>query len=335
MALVWAKFAICAIIILLAGRQVARYGDVIAEKTGLGGAWVGVVMVAVATSLPELFTGISSVTLASAPDLTVGNLFGANTFNLFNLALLDIAYRRGPLLTAVGSGHLLSAGLSVILVSFAAASLLASRLVSLPAVAWVGLSSPVIILLYLLMVRMIFNRERPQHARASMAEVLLKYQRVSLRQAYQRYAVAAAFIIGAGVWLALVGREIAEATGLGQSFVGSLFLGFSTTLPEITVSFAALRLGAADLCVANMLGSNLFNMAIIGIDDAFYTQGPILHAVSEGHIATALTVLLMTGVVIAGLASQPRWKMRLGASWYSLALMAVFFLGAYVSFATS
>jgi len=333
MDLVWLKFAICVAIILLAGRQVARYGDVIAEKTGLGGAWVGVVLVAVATSLPEVFTGISSVTLAKAPDLTVGNLFGANTFNLFNLALLDFAYRRGPLLTAVGSGHLLAAGLSLILVAFSAACLFVSRLVSLPAIGWVGLYTPVIFLLYLLMVRMIFNHERSQHARASDAEALLQYQGVSLKQAYLRYAVAAIFIIGAGVWLALVGKEIAEATGLEQSLVGSLLLGFSTTLPEITVSFSALRLGAVDLCVANMIGSNLLNMTIVGIDDLFYTEGPILDAVSQNHIFTALVVLLMTGIVIVGLVSRPRRKTPLGASWYSLALMAVFLLGTYVNFA--
>src|SRR3989337_716604 len=182
MDLVWLKFAICVAIILLAGRQVARYGDVIAEKTGLGGAWVGVVLVAVATSLPELFTGISSVTLAKAPDLTVGNLFGANTFNLFNLALLDFAYRRGPLLTAVGPRHLLTAGLSLVLVAFVAACLLISKLVSFPAIGWVGLYTPVIFLLYLLMVRMIFNNERAQ---PSDPEALAKYNGVSLRQAYQ------------------------------------------------------------------------------------------------------------------------------------------------------
>jgi len=330
MDLVWLKFAICVAIILLAGRQVARYGDVIAEKTGLGGAWVGVVLVAVTTSLPELFTGISSVTLAKAPDLTVGNLFGANTFNLLNLALLDIAYRRGPLLTAAGSGHLLTAGLSLLLVAFAAACLLVSRLVSFPAIGWVGVYTPVIFLLYLLMVRMIFNHERAQ---TSAIEAPIKYGGVSLRQAYQRFAVPALFIAGAGVWLALVGKEMAEVTGLTQGFVGTMFLGFTTTLPEITVSFAALRLGATDLCVANMIGSNLINMAIIGIDDLFYTEGPILDTVSQNHLLTALVVILMTSVVIVGIILRPQRKTRVGASWYSLALIAVFLLGAYASFA--
>lgn len=329
MDLVWVKFAICVAIILLAGRQVARYGDVIAEKTGLGGAWVGVVLVAVATSLPELFTGIGSVTLADAPDLTVGDLFGANTFNLLNLAFLDFAYR-GQLLVAASSRHLLTAGLSLLLVAFVAASLLVSRLVSFPAIGWVGLYTPVIFILYLLTVRVIFNHERAQ---SSAIEAPIKYGAVSLRQAYWRFAVAALFIIGAGVWLAFVGKEIAEVTGLAQGFVGSLFLGFTTTLPEITVSFAALRLGAVDLGVANMIGSNLFNMTIIGIDDLFYTEGPILDAVSQNHILTALVVILMTSIVIVGLILRPQRKTPLRASWYSLALIALFLLGAYASFA--
>jgi len=333
--LVWVKFAICATIIFFAGRQVARYADVIAEKTGLGGAWIGVVLVAIATSLPEVFTGIGSVTLADAPDLTVGNVFGANTFNLFNLALLDMAYRQGPLLTAAGAGHLLTAALGLILIAFAAACLLVSGAVSLPAIGWVGLYTPVIFLLYLLMARMIFDHERRQRAQASNVEAVLQYQHVSLRLAYLRYGLAAIFIVGAGVWLALVGEEIAETTGLGRSFVGSLFLGFSTTLPEITVSFSALRIGAVDICVANMLGSNLFNMTIIGIDDVFYAKRPILDAVSQNHILTALVVLLMTGIVIVGLVSRPRRKTWLGAAWHSLALIAVFLVGAYANFVTT
>ena len=92
MLLVWLKFIVCVLLILFAGRNVAKYGDIIADKTGLGGLWIGVVLVAMATSLPELFTGISAVTLLKAPDLAVGDVFGANTFNLLNLALLDVAY---------------------------------------------------------------------------------------------------------------------------------------------------------------------------------------------------------------------------------------------------
>ena len=330
---VWVKFIVCALIIVFSGRKVAKYGDIIADKTGLGGVWIGAVLVAITTSLPELFTGISAVTLVKAPDLTIGNLFGANTFNLFNLALLDIAYRHGPLLTAVSSGHLLTAGLSLILVALPAVCLVIGTWLSPLGIGWVGIYTPIIFLLYLFILRMVFNYERSQRNQSQHMEIVFKYEEVNLKRAYLCYGLAAIVIIGAGMWLAFVGKELAEATGWGQSFVGSLFIAFATTLPEITVSFSALRLGAVDLCVGNMVGSNLFNMTIVGIDDLFYTEGPILSAVSQSHVFTAMVVIIMTGIVIAGLVSRPQRKTPLKISWYSLALIAVFLLGAYINFA--
>ncbi len=333
MLLVWIKFVVCVLLILFAGMRVAKYGDIIAEKTGLGGLWIGVLLVAIATSLPELFTGISAVALLKAPDLTVGDLFGANTFNLLNLALLDIVYRHGPLLTAASPRHSFVAGLSLVMVAFPATCLLISPLLSRLTIGWVGIYTPIIFILYLVMVRMIFDYERREQTGVSSdAELALKYEAISLRRAFLYYALSAIVIIGAGTWLAFVGKELAEITGWGQSFVGSLFIAFTTTLPEITVSFSALRLGAVDLCVANMIGSNLFNMMIIGIDDLFYTEGPILAAVSQNHVFTALMVILMTAIFIAGLVSRPQSKTPLKASWYSLVLIGIFFLGAYINF---
>jgi cation:H+ antiporter len=146
------------------------------------------------------------------------------------------------------------------------------------------------------------------------------------------YALSAVIIIAAGTWLAFVGKEISVITGWEQSFVGSLFLAFTTTLPEITVSFAALRLGAIDICVANMIGSNIFNMAIIGIADAFYFDGPILSHVSNNHVLTAMSVIIMSAIVIAGLTSRSSGRKPLFISWHSPALVIIFILSAYLNF---
>ena len=147
--------------------------------------------------------------------------------------------------------------------------------------------------------------------------------------------MAALFVIGAGIWLAFVGDQIAENTGWGESFVGSLFIAFTTSLPEITVSFAALRLGAIDMSISNIIGSNLFNMVIIGIANIFYWQEPILAHVSDSHIYTGLIVIVMTGVVITGLILRSQHKLSARISWYTPSLIALFLLAMYVSFITS
>jgi cation:H+ antiporter len=163
-------------------------------------------------------------------------------------------------------------------------------------------------------------------------EILLKYNDIPLKKACILYGVFAIMIAGAGIWLAYIGEELAQILSLGQNFVGSLFLGFATTLPEITVSVAALRIGAKELAVANMLGSNLFNMSIIFLNDVLYRKAPIFNVLSQQHIFTALIVILMTIIVCVGLIMKPNKKAVLRLSNYAVALIITFIIGAYINF---
>jgi cation:H+ antiporter len=130
--------------------------------------------------------------------------------------------------------------------------------------------------------------------------------------------------IGAGIWLGLIGNELSEVTGLNASFVGTLFLAICTSAPEIVVSISALRLGALDMAVGNVIGSNLFNMGVtIFVDDLFYTTGPILSYAAMDHIGTALFAILMSCVVIIGLIFRPRFWPRI---WVGVDAMALIFL---------
>jgi len=246
-------------------------------------------------------------------------------FNMFNLALLDLCHGNGSLLAVVGRNHRLTGVFSLLLVLLVGIFILASRGYAF-AIGWIGWYTPLILILYLVFVRILFLAERRQ---PSFPEAELIYGDVAKGKAYLYFAISALFIIGAGIWLAFVGDEIARVHGWGQSFVGTLFLALTTTLPEITVSFAAMRLGANDLAVANMIGSNLFNMTIIAVDDLLYSSGPILASVSEAHLATVLTVILMTLMFIAALSLKPARLFRL--SWWSLATILLFIIGIYLS----
>ena len=95
--LLWVEFIACTVAIVFAGARLSRYGDIIAEKTGLGRTWIGVVLLATVTSLPELVTGISSVTYAGFPDIAVGDVLGSCVFNLLILAILDAMYKPMPI----------------------------------------------------------------------------------------------------------------------------------------------------------------------------------------------------------------------------------------------
>jgi cation:H+ antiporter len=325
--LVWLKFVICVLIIFFSGQKVAKYGDTIAERTGIGQVWMGLIAVAVITSLPELFTSVSAVTLVNAPDLAIGDLIGANAFNMLNLALLDIFHRNGSILAMASPTHRLTGWLSLLLVLVVAISIFVSAWFYAMPIGWIGWYTPAIILLYFLSVRQIFRSERRQPPAQDTPTYPAEE---SSRKIYLYFGISAVFIIGAGIWLATIGDEIALATGWGQSFVGSLFLAFTTTLPEITVSFTAMRIGAIDLAVANMIGSNLFNLTIIPVADLIYVKEPILAGVSESHLITAAAVMVMTLLFIAGLRYKPARLFQL--SWFNGPMIILFIASAYFSF---
>ena len=159
-----------------------------------------------------------------------------------------------------------------------------------------------------------------------------RYQEVPIRAVWIKFALAAAAVIGAGIWVSFLGDEIVQVTGWSTSFVGSLFLAISTSMPELVVTFAALRLGAIDMAVADILGSNMFNMAIIFPVDLFYTREAVLSAASSVHVITAAAGVAMSLLVIMGLYFRQKRKTFIIFSWYGIALIVLYLAGFYLLF---
>ena len=331
--MVWLKFLLCLAIILFSGTKLARYGDAIARKTGLGGVWIGLLLIAAITSMPELTTGVSSVALIEekGPDLALGILFGSCLFNLAILALLDILHHTTPILSQVSLRHVASAGVGMLLIAIAAVSILAGEGLSGLTLGWVGITSIVILILYLVAVRQMFHFER-SHPAPQLEADTSQYAEIPIRRVYLRFILAAAAVIGAGIWLSFIGDEIATTYNLNASFVGSLFLAVTSSMPELVVTIAALRLGAFDMAVADILGSNMFNIAIIAPVDLFYTQGAILSSVEDAHLITAAVAIVMSLLVIIGLRFRQKRKTFIVISWYALALIGLYIFGFYALF---
>ena len=327
--MIWLQFLGAALLIVYAGVRLARYGDVIGEKTGLGRSWIGVVLVAATTSLPELFAGFGATALAPLPDIAIGDVLGSCMFNLLILSLMD-AIQPEPLSARAHQGHALSIGFGLLLVSVAGFGLLGGD--RLPAIFWIGPMTPVLILLYFVAMRVIFTHEQRRRAREAreVAEEL-QYGAIPLRTAVVRYAVAAVFVVSAALWLPQLGAEIARQTGLGEAFVGSLFIALTTSLPEVVVSIAAVRMGALDLGIGNVLGSNLFNMLILGLDDVFYRRGPLLAHADPSHGVAIVTVAGMYALFLVGITYQALTK-RFVVAWDTGAIGAVYVAGVVLAY---
>lgn len=324
----WAKFAICMGAIGLAGPQLTRYGDKIAAIMGWSRSWVGLVLLATATSLPELFTGLSAVTVAGQPEIAVGNALGACVLNLAMLVVLDEASRKEPMYRRIDQRHLLAAGFGIVMIGAAGAMLLLSHHAFNVAVLHVSGFAPLIVLIYIVAMRASFAYERRMRP---PAELVL--EEMTLAQALARYGAAAAVVVAAGAWLPFIGADIAEVMGWKTSFVGTLVITAATSMPEFVVTLSALRLGAVDMAIGNILGSNLFDILILAIDDIFYVKGPLLADVSPAHAITAFAAVVMSGIFVIALLFKPETRVGGIVGWVSLALLMVYLASAYVSFA--
>jgi cation:H+ antiporter len=327
--MIWIQFLGTAVVIVAAGVRLARYGDVLGEKTGLGRSWIGVVLLAATTSLPELFTGFGATALAALPDIAVGDVLGSCMFNLLILSFMD-AVQPEPLSTRAHQGHALSIGFGLMLLGVAGLGLLGGA--GMPAIGWVGLYSPALITLYFVSMRLIFAHERARRAR-EVQEVAeeLQYAEIPLRRAAVHYSVSAALVVAAALWLPRLGAELAQQTGLGEAFVGSLFIAITTSLPEIVVSLAAVRIGAIDLGIGNVLGSNLFNLLILGLDDVFYRRGPLLAVVDQTHGISIVAVVTMNALFLTGLTYRVMTK-RFAIAWDTGAMAAVYATGVILAY---
>jgi cation:H+ antiporter len=302
-----AGFIICGLVIFLAGKQLSFYGDKIAIIKGWGKAWVGLILFSAVTTLPELMVGISSSAIVGSADLAVGNIIGSCAFNLCILALMDAFTPEHKSLFSIGAqSHVMAAAMGIILFAMVGVGIfLPEYLVILPGIA---LSSVLFIVIYILSIRIMYSYESRRMSRSEADDPVDKIEKEPLKPVVLRYFFFALIIIAAALFIPVFADGIAEDTGLGKSFIGTLLLATSTSLPEISISIAAVRMGSVDLSIGNLLGSNIFNILILAVNDGFYTKGHILKDASDAHMTSVFAVMIMTSIAIIGLTYRTEKK---------------------------
>lgn len=300
------QFLVCAAVIVVAGTFLTRYADAIAELTGLGRLLVGSVLLAGATSLPELTVDISAIRL-NLPDLAVGDLFGSSLMNMLILAVLDLAHREpGRMLSRQGAAHALSGSVAIGLTALVALGVLTGKAFAPYSLLGVSPAIYALLIAYLFGVRLIYLDQQIAARTAAKKgnHELPVPSGMTLPKAIIGFVVCAAAIFIAGPFLAHAAGEIAERTGLGSTFVGTTLVALCTSLPELASMIAALRLGAVDLAIGNVYGSNAFNMILLIPLDVMYRDpahgGSLLAAVSADHAITAVAVVLAMQVAVMG-----------------------------------
>lgn len=292
------QFSIAVAVIVGAGIALTACTDAFAARTGLGRLLVGSVFLAAATSLPELTTDLNAIWLG-LPDLACGGLIGSSLFNLLILAVVDLVHRsRGGFLSPVAAAHSLSGTVTIALTSLVGMGILFEP--RLDGFTFLGMGPSVIAVFlgYALGIRLIlFDHQASLQAKPAFADPTRS--RLSLRIAVLGYVLAAGTIFLAAPFLAGAAGRLADLTGLGGTFIGTTLVALATSLPELVATLAAVRIGAFDLAVGNIFGSNAFNMLLLlPLDLAF--PGALLASVSTTHALTCFAVILITAIVILG-----------------------------------
>jgi cation:H+ antiporter len=281
------------VVVIAAGTLLSYAADVIAARTGIGRLAAGIILLAAATTLPEIVVDVSAVRIP-APDLAVGDIMGSCTMNMLILAVMDLLHHlrhRVTMMPGFVLGQARIGTLAIVLAGIAGAAILAREPF---AIGTLGLGPLVIGVIYVMEMYAGARRHDP----AIIEDEVITGPLKSLRAGIIGFAVGAVAIALAGPKLASTAGQLAQLTGLGQTFFGSVFLALVTSLPELAASLAALRMRAPDLVIGNLFGSNAFNMAALLLFDASDRGGSLLAQADPRHALTALITIILTGLAL-------------------------------------
>lgn len=334
----WANiawFAAGAVVVWFAGVRLSRGADAITDRTGLGQAFIGALLLGGTTSLPEVATTISASLIGDAK-IAVNNVLGGIAMQVAILALADWASGPRPLTLrnrtpgVILQGTLLSLVLAVTAIAIAVGD---------TAVLGVGVWSTAILVLAVAGLFLIKEYDpRPQWKPTSepiedeqeendaVSKMRERLRSAPTRKIVIRLILASLAVLVGGFVVAQSGERIAEQTGLGSSFVGAILIAIATSLPEVSTSLEAVRLGARTMAISNIFGTNLFDAALIFFADVTYGGPPVLNEVGRFAEVGALLGLLCTMIYVAGLVEKrDRSIGRLGID--SVLVVVVYFGG--------
>jgi cation:H+ antiporter len=329
-----AIFGCAAIAVWFAGAKLARAADELASRTGIGRELLGILLLGGVTSLPELAVA-TTATLQGTPALSINDVVGSAAVNVVVLAIADAVSGRGALTATRGSPILMLQGvLGMLLLALAAAPALAGDI----AIAGAGIWSWIMLAVYLASIRVLSD----PHAASAWKAVDSK-ERVprdehdgesdagseSLSPLIRKLVATGAVILVAGFLLARTGDALSTQTGLGGSFFGVVFLALATSLPEWSTVIAAVRLGRHEMAIADVFGTNLFNVTIILLVDLLHPGPPVMLEAGRFAAFAALLALALTAFFIVGmLERRNRTVLRMGFD--SIAVLAAYVGGVVV-----
>lgn len=296
MAFLFLMYVVLAVVVVYVSIQCANYVDLIDKKTKLSGAFIGGVILAAVTSLPELITSITAILVVKNPGLVMGNVLGSNIFNLSILGVLVLIAAKKFANAKISKSHKVT--LTCTLIVYAILTVVVTFKTDY-AVFGISFASVAIFIVYLISLKYLAGDDT-QNEEEDTSDLTIK-------QIVIRFIISTVILVGASVAITYVTDMISEELNLGASLAGALFLGIATSLPEMSSSIALVRKRNFNAMIGNIIGSNMFNYLILLISDIMYNKASIYTSTANnqtnalilfGFVASAFAggILLIKGI---------------------------------------
>lgn len=313
--MIYAFYTLCAIIIVFLSNKASVYVDLLDKKTSLSGAFIGGVMLSAVTSLPELFTSLTSTIWLDKPSLCLGNILGSNLFNLLILAVLIFIFFKDFSKTRIAKSHILVSVSIVLIYLFMMLNL--QNEIPLEFLT-INITSLIIIVLYVFGVKNMANDESENSDEDT--------SNLTVKQVVLRFILVSILIVGVSIAITYITDIIAdeEHLNLGAGLAGALFLGIATSLPELSSTFALFKIKNYNIAIGNVIGSCLFNFTILSLTDIFYFKPGGIY--DFNFDPKNLNLLILGPIAMIAMAIMFKFKNKYTQSICSLIVIASYIL---------
>lgn len=306
-------------LVVWCGVRLVRYGDALGARYNLSRTWIGVIVLAMITSLPELVVTLSAQLAVARPRIAMGNVCGSNLINLCIFAVMDFCAGAGAISGRLGRRLLRPAMMGLLCMGIAVLGFL---LAIAGAERWADLLGwPVSAAILLVCITAMVRTDRSDEVSEEPAEIPVMGRAGPVRALGARFALTTALLVVSAIVLILLADSLVErrlhlwgaSFTLGETVVGIIGLAFVTSLPELVVCLAAVRMGALDMAVGNLLGSNIFNIMLLPLAHFVRPTRPFWSAALPVHGLALGAAMVLTCIIAAGIRrGSKRGFLRMG-----------------------
>ena len=291
------EYIVVASLVVFCSIKASKYIDLLDKTTKLSGAFLGGVLLSAVTSLPELFTSISAVSLLNKPSLCIGNILGSDLFNITVLSLAALCCIKHFSKARISKGNIL---VTVFLLLIYIALLLNMFNILNFEIATVNIVSIAVVLLYAFGVRYLAS----DNSGSSKEDEEVK---LSTKQIVVRFTLSSVAIVILSILMTYITDDLATKYNIGAGLAGAIFLGVATSLPEVSSTIALIRMRNFNIAVGNIVGSNLFNFLILCVADIL-CFGQSVYDYSDAKVVGLLEFgLFATMAALPMLYSRKKW----------------------------